>query len=327
MLPEFISARMPTFVQSMGISLAIAIVKKIYSPTYFVTMLMIVFNTLWLLQIYAPLLIKGLLQGVGFGVGMGNMTGGAGDEDCDCKNPASVDSLQQAVFVATPSQLAKKALIGTDTSNVATKLIDQPKAVNVNAVIDTPGLCKALVDAGFDNSWTVEQVNKIKETPSGQQRLKNINDKVVSITGLKEITHEQISQCFPGYIKTYECRASAPKAPKAQKAPGGGPEPHCHWDSIRKDLVESVSRHYSLPTNDAEKQKTLLLKTYISQRAELEFKNQINLFQNKTRDEWHKHMSDMKERSATGFQLEGTDYIIPWDLFEKYDVCFGHGKN
>lgn len=319
MLPEFITARLPTFLQSMGIALAIAIVKKIYEPTQFVMMLMIVFNTLWLLQIYAPLVVKGLLQGVGFGVGLGNMSGGAAEDDCGCNNPASVDSIQQTFL--TPAQLARKALVG----NVETKLIDQPKAVSVNKIIDTPSLCKALTTAGFDKLWTVEQIQKIRDTPSGQQRLKNINDKVVLQTGLKEITHEQIAQCFPGYIKTYECRANM--APPAAKASASASEPHCHWESIRKDLVESVSRHYAMPTNDTEKQKTLLLKTYISQRAELEFKNQINLFQNKSRGEWQRHMSDMKERSANGFQLEGTDYIIPWDLFEKYDVCFGHGKN
>jgi len=323
MLPIFVTARLPTLIQSLGIALTIAIIKKMYSPIDFLFMFVVIFNTLWLLQIYAPLLISGLIQGVGYSVGF-NMTGGAGNaEACNCKNPMSIKS----IFKPGPSNYANSA------TNVETKIIPRTEAINVNSVIDKTSFCKALTSAGFNPAWTIEQIDKIKETPSGNELLKSINEKALKLTGLKQITHEQILQCFPKYVTTYQCKAqdqtqsqsppnlAGASASASASASANDKSLHCHWESIKQDLTESISRHYSVPNED--KQKTLLLKTYVIQRAELEFKNQINLFQNKSKKEWYQNLSDMKQRSLNGYQLNGTDYYIPWDLFEKYEVCFG----
>lgn len=325
---DLLKDRIPLFIQSLGISLALIILKRL-SLKQAVFTFFLVFNSLWLIEKYAPTLRTSILQGAGFGM----IGGGDLDPDCvgTCQNPAATTNLAQTVQHATSSAVQIAENIAGKIGPTATAVVDkashlfgqtvntnnefvkpvipqEPAGPKINQIIDTVGLCNALREAGFQDDWTTAKVAEMKGTVDGLATLTKINDAVLTRTGLTDLTHEQISKCFPGYVQTYQCKKLSPQ------------REGCNMSLLKQDLRLSIDTFYK-DKSYTEQQKN---KTYMIQRSELEMKNLMNIFRSKTHAEWLTYLTDLKRQSSVGFKVEGTDYVIPWDLFDKYTICWGN---
>lgn len=236
--------------------------------------------------------------------------------------------------------------------------IHEPLSVNINPVKEGHNLCTALESSGFNPKWTMTDIETMKQTEKGRKMLRNIDIRVRELTGLTTITNNDLIRCYPHYYTDYVCRLGAKPDdvsgtsskfkhnPKPIEVPDHVPSEfgqhesgvkdvlnifpgsvkHCHWDSLKKDLHQSISSIMSSGYNIVEKQKLVTTLNYLKVRSELELRNLINLFQSKNKTEWIEFFHDSVEREPRGYHIEGTTYYIPWDLFRKYDVCFGGQK-
>jgi len=247
--------------------------------------------------------------------------------ECKCENPFTGENIAKKLGMKPKKADRHGPRQKLDPNQPSNKIIKQPITnVDVQKVISKDDLCDALESSGFNPKWTMETVQNMARDNIERVKLEQINLKLLDKTGLKQVTHQQIADCYPKYIQNYRCvynpeTAPATRSKNSQKT--SDKAKNCHLNSIKRDLKKSVAQHYNEPTNEVEMEKTALLKTYVTQRAELEFNNMINLFQNKTRKQWTEHLSNLIKTNPVGYQILGTDYYIPWDLFRKYRVCFG----
>lgn len=337
---QFIATRKKSFFQAIGVTLVIAMLKKNMDIRKTMFTFFVVFNTFWVLRNYAPRVFQSMNQGAGFGTGYMLVGGGGTRDECRCVNQYNTRNLIQKIGM--PVQLIPRSVNMTETRDevkariereknmdiigARTKIIAEPKMVEQsdNAdVVRVEDLCKALEESGFNPNWTMNKVMNMARNEIERKKLEQINLKALEKTGLNRITHEQIAKCYPSYIQSYECIRNKTKTRRTENNQILLAD-HCNWPSIKRDLDRSISRHYAEPTKQPNSEKTLLLKNYVLQRSELEFRNMVNMFQNKTKKDWSDHLANLKTKSAVGYQILGTDYYIPWDIFKKYKVCFGY---
>lgn len=268
-----------------------------------------------------------------------------------CKtNPYSVDSLKKLAmqslsppFQEKAQQLLPVALLPKNIPT-ASEIIKEPQPVKIFRVGDeTITLCQALVQSGFNPKWTIQDVKEMLQTPKGKDKLSKINSQVTELTGMKSISNKDIIRCFPHYYTDYLCRRTVvPTSPSIGDESEQGTEDtvvpqsefvfqnkakHCHLDSIRTDIHKSVTLFYTqnIPDYNPERDQQLVITiNYTAQRAMLEIKNLINLFQNKPKEEWFQYIADQKAKDIIGFTISSSKYKIPWDIFFKYSVCFGY---
>jgi hypothetical protein len=62
-------------------------------------------------------------------------------------------------------------------------------------------MCNILKLAGFNPNWTKSDVKKLLETPDGTMLLARINNDIQRLTGKDFISEEDITRCFPNYLK------------------------------------------------------------------------------------------------------------------------------
>lgn len=60
-------------------------------------------------------------------------------------------------------------------------------------------ICQALLDAGYNPSWTFQDLMKMSDTFYGNQRLQDIDVKFRLITKKHKLTNEYIKKCFANY--------------------------------------------------------------------------------------------------------------------------------
>lgn len=380
MIYDMLKPRLPLLIYSLGISLAVTLIRIQGKISYsfvsqVLTLTMLIFSTLNVLKNYAPKVFSQTQSGIGFNTGI-KMIGGAstdGNEDnevndvpdlpqCNnCDNPYSNASLMSVIqdqvaqlpehtktllsmHPYTKKLLSPRALARTQRESdpllpqgAQVQIIDSPHDIQVRRIKER-GLCEALERAGFDPRWTMADIAELKRTKQGRDQLESINHKVKEETGIRTLTNGDIASCYPHYITDYICRkgpdiatkkpatamdtvAAAPAKDKHNIFPGS--VKHCHWDSLKKDLDQSITESISSGYNIDQQQKLITTLYYLKLRAELEMRNLINMFQSKTKIEWLEFFRASVEREPKGFHIEGTTYYIPWDLFRKYDVCFG----
>lgn len=260
------------------------------------------------------------------------------------------------------------------------------KPVNVTQVSTEPAkisVCQALTKAGFDPKWTYDNVHKLLDTADGQKQMKKINDDVIKMTGSKQLTNQDIVNCYPQYISEYICKktddspANVDKLQKqienqqkeitkltqmvtnknnsSSRSPvdinlenrimnetGDNLTPnlinsHCNLNDINNSIRLEVEKYYDDAFNTIKNQKPALpapqldqikmqytnLADIIQNKAILEFRQLINLYQNRNQDQWKQDLLLRKTYSVRGHQVPGTDFYIPWAIFDKNISCFG----
>ena len=260
-------------------------------------------------------------------------------------------------------ELLKPALIRqTDPllpQGAQTEIITEPKEIMVKVVkgVSALNLCKALENAGYDPKWTMTEIEALKSHKKGRKALAKIDRLTRAATGMGMITNNDLIKCYPHYYTDYVCKKlpagqkqhamvnkifapaeeaesaheiakSIPKTKPSRIKPKTpslfpGSVKHCHWGSLKRDLDQSITESIQGDLSLVEEQKLITTLYYLKQRTELEIRNLINLFQSKTKIEWLQFFRSSVEREPRGYHIEGTTYYIPWDLFRKYDVCFG----
>ena len=327
----------PILYKALAVTLFVILIRKKTDIKTILLTIFGVFFSFWLLKLSQMwsqacgmdyIKIPGTLGGQG-------QTGGATDECQAICQPMPVSS-RLAVLPKTHAA----GLVVSRYKNVPGEIpikqvvIKNPDEIDIHQAVPTSVLCKALKQAGFDSSWTMDKVMNMARNELDRRQLDEINIKVLDQTNMQQITHSDIGMCYPSYIRNYQCKYDPERAKdqitvkflnKVQKANESKilKSSNCNWTSIKRDLQKSVASHFSAPTKEVDYQKTIILKSYVNQRAQLEFRNLINMFQDKPKKEWLKYLSDNRAKSPSGLAIPGIDYYIPWDLFVKYQVCFG----
>ena len=158
-------------------------------------------------------------------------------------------------------------------------------------------MCNILKTSGFNPKWTYKDTHNIYKTQKGQKILKTIDKKIKAATGVKSITRDDINKCYPHF---YETKKNVKLAAS------------CHWPS----LIDELNNNISGIDNSIKRQ-------HLQNRIELEIRNLINIFQNKSKRAWEKFYNNTSKLEPDGFHIKGTDYKIPWKLLHKYNICFG----
>lgn len=255
----------------------------------------------------------------------------------DCPNPFSNKEIlkKAAPHVAKMSPDVRTALnvIAPDfVESVAEAAYEEPATGAVKPPQDVDKkripLCQALVAAGFNKNWKMSNLRALKKNKTGRERLAAIDREARKLSGLKTITYNDIINCFPEFHTDYKCvRNPSPPMPTVlqhpkKSAPPPEPVQHCHWESLKKDLGQSISDNVSADRSLTE-QNIITTVDYLRLRTELEIRNLINIFQSKPQKEWDEFLRSNMARDLRGYHVEGTEYYIPWDIFRKYAVCFG----
>ena len=195
-------------------------------------------------------------------------------------------------------------------------------------------------DAGFHKDWTYNDIKILKGTPDGKKMLVDIDNHVRRVTGLDEIAINDINACYPGFYSDYICTKQShavptfaplakpvPVATVAAVAPSNPqrkrqvqPSKHCNWEQFQVDIEKSIREQGN---EESESEEPSVVINYLQQRAELEFRNLINIFQNKSVKDWNEFVSSNMKKESRGHQIQGTTYYIPWHIFDRYTVCFG----
>lgn len=108
----------------------------------------------------------------------------------------------------------------------------------------------------------------------------------------------------------------------------------CNLSNIENEIKTNVEQFYessfnqiqkTLPSAEIDKIKTqfLNLTDIIYNKARLEFEQLINIYQAQNIDKWQKDLVTRKIYSTRGHPVPGTDFYIPWTIFDKYVICFG----
>ena len=342
MLWEFIKPRLPLIIISIGITIAIALVKKMSDIRKIITLAMAVNNILSIMKGYAPKIYDSLLQGIGFSIG-GIQVGGASDDDAcarACDNKFTTENIQKKVqeqvqevaiangIIADPA-IEQRKNTGQEPEM---KIISSGKNVNVLHPKHQLILCQALKSSGFNPKWSINDVKMMKMSVEGRRKLRSIAKDVEQKTGLRNLTNNEISNCFGTYLPNYLCVKkgsivnSSTKKKKAQTTDFGPSLDHCNWEAINQDITKSVGGYYEGKGQEND-EKFVITVNYTIERAKLEFRNLINLYQHRTKEFWNEFLLDRKEINPLGYPIDGTQYLLPWDLFRKYDICFGYYGN
>ena len=116
--------------------------------------------------------------------------------------------------------------------------------------------------------------------------------------------------------------------------------PNCKLNEISDELRLEVEKFYgsayqtisqqkpALSTAQLQQIKTqyLYLADIIHSKALLEIQQLIGFYQNRTSNQWTNDLVSRKTYSVRGHQVPGTDFYIPWTIFEKHANCFGTNK-
>ena len=314
--------------------------------TFLIPVIILVFVVLAMTMLHLPLLL-GQRGGEGKSKGKSESESES-EKQCICENKFSTENLGKVLTGNT------EPVTPTDGDNdeidlvkgAQKRLVSSPEQITVKTV----ALCSTLKKTGFNPKWTIHDIQLLSMNENGRKQLYNIDSKLKS-HGLV-LKHSDIAKCFPGYMKGYICtpiptlesvsapvskshdlvsegKVSVPEGTRAnseteavidQKQEG---IMHCHWPSIENDIHQSVSEFYRTKSDDTDPEKLVMESSYTIQRAMLEIKNIINMFQNKPKSEFGEFLASKKDQDITGLQLDGTKYHIPWYIFGKYNVCFG----
>ena len=113
--------------------------------------------------------------------------------------------------------------------------------------------------------------------------------------------------------------------------------PNCNLITIGNEINSQVEKYYQSAYNILSKQNPPLpvaqlqqiksqydhLQNIIQNKALLELKQLINLYNNKTNNQWKNDLVTRKTYSVRGHLVPGTDFYIPWSIFDKHVNCFG----
>jgi hypothetical protein len=281
---------------------------------------------------------------------------GDGDRDGDGDGDGARDGAGELASKLIPTGVRQKDIAPASTISTTT---------STTLTTHTATLCKALEKTGFNPEWTLTDIESLQRTANGRKTLITINSMVKKLTGIKHITNRDIMSCYPNFYNAYICKREAPASPPldgiiATATATAGPKPkakirskpkaklsnlsklsklsnpsnpsklskHCNRKNIRKDLSMSIAAHLGadLSQPSDSKYKAQMTADYLELRADLEIRNIINLFQDKTKKEWLIYLSGKKDAELRGYHLQGTTYYIPWYIFDKYKICFGMTK-
>jgi hypothetical protein len=281
--------------------------------------------------------------------------------------------------------------------------ITNPLSPKVHSVEDDHKLsvCQSLKKAGFNPAWTHTDVKNLLKTPSGKQKIAQINRDVIKSSGVKKLTNQMIKKCYPNYINEYVCqRQEAPNGnsngngdtckqtsqmiqlqkqieQQAQKIrdldniikldskvedTSAIVDPrlqdqvinettkpisdnnlskyvnkNCRLDNIKKDIHVEVENFYGSAYEKISKQKPAIppkqlqqikmqylnLTDIINNKALLEFTQLISFYQGQKNSRWQTDLLSRKTLSIRGHPVPGTDFYIPWTIFENNPKCFG----
>jgi len=115
---------------------------------------------------------------------------------------------------------------------------------------------------------------------------------------------------------------------------------HCNIENVGTDIRLEVEKFYgsayeqlkklqpplSSKQLDQIKMQYLTLSDIVQSKAILEFKQLIALYQNRTPEQWKSDLILRRTYSIRGHQVPGTDFYIPWSIFDKNSKCFGFAK-
>lgn len=248
--------KLPMLIRSLGISLAIIIIKERTVDISKVLKLgLTIFSVTSVLNTYAPKISPFTSQGFGFSSGM-MMVGGGGQGDCKCNNPYSNESIlkvvqdqidvlparAKALLSVHPQSkmLLKPALVNKierkgdptlpHSTGAAPEIISEPAPINIqqinnkarNTVVDPNKMSvrDALIRAGFDPKWTMGDVKKMQKSAQGKQALLDINNMVRELTGISTLTNGDIISAFPHYYTDYICRLTVQGGKQGKQGKG-----------------------------------------------------------------------------------------------------------
>lgn len=309
-------------------SLGIAIVIKILNPEMtlreMVITVFIFFNVICLLKYRSDIVLGGVFQGAGFGTGISLIGGGGGAEETTTTPPPCEASECEAPPLTLASKISNKisGLLKPKPKPKAeinapeNKKIQESESISVKT--SSMSLCEALRKANWNPTWTIHDIKKIKqqeEQEQEQEQLTSINNELQQLTGMSNIRNIDIANCYPEYLPDYECVKNTTSTSTS--------DGHCNLDEVNNQLSDSIKNHYKKIRPTLTPDRWSLLFDYTLQRAELEFKNLINVFQSRNRTEWLQHLTRVKKEAPEGLLISGTEYSIPWDIFENFKMCFG----
>ena len=306
--------------------------------------------------------------------------------------------------------LVANASISSDVSPSFQKMDQQSTTVQTsNNWVSDPqfSVCQALNKAGFDPNWKKETIDQMLQNQQGRDRLQRMNDQVLKMTGMKSLTNQEITNCYPNYIQEYICRKSYNNqndqiqqlktqlqkqqnqidslskflvgnyplevdqlTQTANQTPNREPinfeqnaidnmtqqnktsttnsdmdrtttktnDAKCNLNDIATQINSEVEKYYQSAFDTLSKQNPRLsdvqlkqiksqygnLTKIIQSKALLEFKQLADLYNNKTNDQWVGDLVTRKTFSVRGHLVNGTDFYIPWKIFDKHADCFGH---
>ena len=226
--------------------------------------------------------------------------------------------------------------------------IPETKSIEIKKVENELSVCDALRKSGFDPSWTHKDVMKMLQTPDGKHKINKVNQSVIESTKLDKLTNTDIVKCYPNYITDYTCRKLWDEIPKMETIKEGSDlgvplqvndsiNGNCNIENISIDVKLEVEKFYGesfellkkhkMPFTkekmDQIKMQYLNLADIVYSKSILELKQLITFYQNRSRKQWETDLLFRKTYSIRGHQVTGTDFYIPWSIFEKNTKCFG----
>jgi hypothetical protein len=393
---------------------------------------------------------------------------------CDeCQNPFVIQQLanaQNEALINQPEQISIPPIIYLPQQPQIIPISEVPP-LNINQVTENRKMpiCQALQNAGFNSQWTHDDVRQLLMRPEGQRRIQQINNDVLKMTQLDQLTNQDIVNCYPKYIVDYVCKktistdnenqmcqpdqilklqriisekdnligqltteikqdmnsnlAINPNSninvnshttsntnsnmntnpnsntntntntntnanpnmntnantnnnanPNANSNTNANPNfdvsnisdltlqdqiinetsypensltaplqtsqtinQHCNLNEIADDIRLAVEKFYSSAYEKISQQTPALSTTQLDQikmqytnlsdivkdKSILEFKQLINQYQNRTKEQWRNDLIIRKTYSIRGYHVPGTDFYIPWLIFDENINCFG----
>lgn len=113
--------------------------------------------------------------------------------------------------------------------------------------------------------------------------------------------------------------------------------PNCKINEFSDEIRLEVEKFYGAAYQTISQQRPTLSAAQLQQiknqylnladitqrKAILEFQQLITLYQNRTREQWGNDLISRKTFSVRGHLVPGTDFYIPWTIFDKHSNCFG----
>ena len=236
----------------------------------------------------------------------------------------TLNALGQTVSTK-PSMLIKSNTTDNQLPLPIPEEIDNPTKTSVKQVKLTK--CDALKQSGFKNDWTWQDVHDL---PKGEAE--KINRLAEQLAGTSIIL-DDVNKCYPNYLGQCDPLKPTPiptPKPKPKPVKQYKPKAICDWVKLQRELKISVSNHYdkiSAIMNKDEKDMFLKRRSdlinYTLQKAIVEVQKLIHDFQDQSIKSWSKHLTELKLKSADGYLIAGTSYLVPWKLLTTHKGCFG----